>query len=566
MNSSGISLPQVGQTLQDSKYTLKQLLGTGGFGVTFEAFHHLLGQPVVIKTLNQNSLNSPDFQTLKQQFQHEAQRLAQCIHPNIVRISDYFVEAGLPFMVMDYIPGQSLGEIVFPQSPLPESTAIEYVRQIGSALTAVHEAGLLHRDIKPHNIIVRTGTQSVVLIDFGIAREFQAGQIQTHTSLISAGYAPIEQYMTQAKRTPATDVYGLAATLYALVTAQIPVASILRDRQPLPAPRDLNPQITHQTNDAILQGMKLESEDRPSTVEQWLRLLPESTAAAIAPAATSSPATPTTAATMAVAPRRSATTHPASAEPAAAKATAAAAQPSRPHPPWLLWSAIASAIIVVGGLAVTAAQRSFNQTNNPVSPPPATEQPADLEPADPDLTLDQDNSDNSDSDPESSENSELEETNTADTDQNDLTSSADSESAANISVPVFAVGARETQIEKQLGSPDSSRRGYWPNTEAVLYEIEPEQVTLGYLYDTESRRVRQTEAAFAQSIPLAVMQSALDEMLEVPATVVVQGNLAKVQSRQLDRFTFEQGALKGLVERNDRDRIYIGVWERELHP
>ncbi|NJM85385.1 MAG: hypothetical protein HC839_04325 [Leptolyngbyaceae cyanobacterium RM2_2_21] len=117
-----------------------------------------------------------------------------------------------------------------------------------------------------------------------------------------------------------------------------------------------------------------------------------------------------------------------------------------------------------------------------------------------------------------------------------------------------------------MGDPSQSRSGYWPNTQAVLYELVPDQVTLGYLYDTSSQKIRQTEAAFAQTVPLSVMQSTLDQMLDVPATVVIQSSLAKVQSRQLNRYAFEQGQLRGVIERNDRDRIYIGVWERDLHP
>ncbi len=159
-------------------------------------------------------------------------------------------------MVMDYIPGPTLEEVVFPDHPLPEAIAIHYIRQIGSALNVVHQNGLLHRDIKPQNIILRQGTDQVVLIDFGIAREFKPGSAQTHTNLISTGYAPIEQYMSRETRTPATDVYGLAATLYSLLTAQVPVASILRDRQPMPAPRDLRSDLSAAANQAVLRGWR----------------------------------------------------------------------------------------------------------------------------------------------------------------------------------------------------------------------------------------------------------------------------------------------------------------------
>jgi serine/threonine-protein kinase len=174
---------------------------------------------------------------------------------------------------MDYVPGQTLQAVVFPGKPLSEATAINYIRQIGEALNVVHQKGLLHRDLKPENIILRQGTQEVVLIDFGIAREFTADSTQTHTSMVSDGYAPLEQYLIKEKRTPASDIYGLAATLYALLTAQVPTPAVIRDRQPMPAPRDLQPQISAAVNQAVMRGMAVEARYRPASVDEWLSLL-----------------------------------------------------------------------------------------------------------------------------------------------------------------------------------------------------------------------------------------------------------------------------------------------------
>ena len=264
-----------GTTLQGGKYTLNQEIGRGGFGITYKATHHYLSQEVVIKTLNEKLRQHPDFTKFEGQFQDEARRLATCIHPNIVRVSDFFVEAGLPYMVMEYIRGETLGEaFVLPAIPLPEATAIHYIRQIGAALEVVHNNGLLHRDVKPDNIILRQGTAEVVLIDFGIAREFNGGVRQTHTGMVSEGYSPIEQYLTQAPRSPATDVYGLAATLYALLTAQVPIPALLRDREKMHSPRELQPHLSAAVNQAIMRGMAVESRFRPATVAEWLKSLP----------------------------------------------------------------------------------------------------------------------------------------------------------------------------------------------------------------------------------------------------------------------------------------------------
>jgi eukaryotic-like serine/threonine-protein kinase len=264
-----------GKILQNGKYTILQEIGRGGFGVTFKAMHHYLGQEVVMKTINERLRQHSDFPKFQRQFQDEARRLATCVHPHIVRVSDFFEEESLPYMVMEYIPGETLGAaFVLPGIPLPEIIAIHYIRQIGAALQVVHKNGLLHRDIKPDNIILRQGTQEVVLIDFGIAREFNHGAKQTHTGLVSEGYAPIEQYLTQALRTAATDVYGLAATLYALLTAQVPIPALLRDREKMPFPRDLQPHLSAAVNQAVIRGMAVETQFRPTTVAEWLELLP----------------------------------------------------------------------------------------------------------------------------------------------------------------------------------------------------------------------------------------------------------------------------------------------------
>ncbi|MTJ51378.1 protein kinase [Anabaena sp. UHCC 0253] len=271
-----------GTILQNGKYTILQEIGRGGFGVTFKAIHHYLGQEVVMKTINERLRQHPDFPKFQRQFQDEAKRLAACVHPHIVRVSDFFEEDNLPYMVMEYVPGDTLGAaFVLPGIPLPEATAIHYIRQIGAALQVVHHNGLLHRDIKPDNIILRQGTQEVVLIDFGIAREFNNGAKQTHTGLVSEGYAPIEQYLTQAARSTATDVYGLAATLYALLTAQVPIPALLRDsealrrnREQMPSPRELQPHLSEAVNQAVMKGMAVEQQFRPTTVAEWLQLLP----------------------------------------------------------------------------------------------------------------------------------------------------------------------------------------------------------------------------------------------------------------------------------------------------
>ena len=266
---------KVGTSLKNGKYILHQELGVGGFGRTYKAINQILNQVVVIKTFKSVLTTKDYLAEIRKEFLNEAQRLVKCHHPNIVRFYEFFIEAEIPYIVMDYIAGETLDKIVFPESPLSESTAIEYIRQLGEALRVIHSNGLLHRDIKPQNLILDQESQQVVIIDFGIAREFNQGLVQTHTNLVSDGYAPIEQYLPKAPRTTATDIYGLAATLYTLVTAQIPTAAAIRNRVPLSSPQDIRPELSNQISEAIMQGMALEMEERPSSIDEWLNLLPQ---------------------------------------------------------------------------------------------------------------------------------------------------------------------------------------------------------------------------------------------------------------------------------------------------
>ncbi len=262
----------LGNALQGGKYRLDALLSQGGFGVTYRATHTLLDQTIVLKTLNAAQHDPQQIAQIGQRFIHEAQRLAKFQHPHIVRVSDCFIEGGLPFIVMDYIPGQTLAGLV-KNKPLPPAQAIHYIQQVGSALSLVHDHGLLHRDVKPDNIMLRQGTDSVVLIDFGIAREYTPGKVETNTGMLSAGYAPVEQYLPKHQWSPATDIYALAATLYALLAAKPPVASVLRDRIPLERLRDIQSDISPELEDAILAGMALDARDRPQSVWAWLELI-----------------------------------------------------------------------------------------------------------------------------------------------------------------------------------------------------------------------------------------------------------------------------------------------------
>ena len=573
----------IGKTLQDGKYTLEQELGRGGFGITFRANHRYLGQPVVIKTLNESLRQQPNFAEFDRKFQDEARRLASCVHPNIVRVSDFFVEDGQPYMVMDYIAGQNLGDVVGSNNPLPENLAILYITQIGAALKVVHQKGLLHRDVKPQNIILRQGTQEVVLIDFGIAREFTPGATQSHTNMVSDGYAPPEQYFAQGKYTPATDVYGLAATLYTLLTAQVPVAAILRTSQPMPSPRDLQPQLSAAVSSAVMRGMTVEAQNRPASVDEWLSLLHGQPHGA---------ASPSTGPTVAVIPG-----HGPQSPAGSRTAPAVVSSGSGNRKVWSILGLVAIALMVAGlvGIARVFLNRPSSEpapvaqddrTSAPAdpdarsssapipaptptpaptrreTPPPAAETPT-ATPA-PTPTPAPRGADTAapplEQPTEKLVDKELPPGSPAPSPEQPGTNDRKTPT-----IPGFAVGTAESQILSELGEPtDSQAQGYWPNTRTALYEILPNRITLGYIYDRDSGQLVQTEGSFAPSVDDLVVQTALNGMVGGASREILQG-FRDVQQRRTNQFTFKKGSLEGTIERNERDRIYIGVWDDNLH-
>jgi serine/threonine-protein kinase len=264
----------IGQRLRNKKYLLKREIGRGSFGIIYQAIDRTLERAVAIKTLALPLRQHLNFQDYVHQFHAEALVLAKFSHPNIVGIKEFFIENRLPYIVMDYISGLTLDRIVLPDRPLPETTAIAYVRQIGAALQVVHDRGLVHRDIKPKNAIFDRDRKQIISLDFGSAREFKSDKSRWGTNLVSDGYAPIEQYLLEAELTPATDIYGLAATLYTLLTGKVPPSAVSRYHHPLDSPQQIRPELSDLVNEAVMYGMALESQDRPASVAEWLALLP----------------------------------------------------------------------------------------------------------------------------------------------------------------------------------------------------------------------------------------------------------------------------------------------------
>ncbi len=265
-----------GQRLQGGKYVIDIVLGRGGFGITYKALHVELNQTVVIKTPNEFLSHDPEYEKYIERFIQEGRtlaRLSQDPHPHIVRVIDLFLEGATHCLVMDFVEGENLVEAVKRRGALPEAEILPCIRQIGEALSVVHQAGLVHRDAHPGNIMLRRNGKAV-LIDFGIAKELVPKTLSSKGIAGNEGFAPYEQ-MSRGSREPTVDVYCLAATLYYAVTGQHPTTSLARklDNASLPAPKQISPSISNRLNQAILKGMALEAKDRPQSMQAWLAML-----------------------------------------------------------------------------------------------------------------------------------------------------------------------------------------------------------------------------------------------------------------------------------------------------
>jgi eukaryotic-like serine/threonine-protein kinase len=204
-----------GELIQE-RYALEEIIGRGGMAEVWRAHDQRLERTVAIKFLAPGSTNDPEF--LLRLF-NEAQSVAAISHPHVTSVLDYGTTEGGPFLVMEYVPGGTLRDMT--EIPMPAERAVDLVRQVASAAGAAHDRGIVHRDIKPGNILL-TEDGSVKLADFGIALSETATKLTaTGAAIGSAQYISPEQAMGE-RVTPAADVYSIGVVLYELLTGNLP--------------------------------------------------------------------------------------------------------------------------------------------------------------------------------------------------------------------------------------------------------------------------------------------------------------------------------------------------------
>lgn len=242
----------------------------------------LPGRLTAIKEVQPDmGLPEPLRQQAQKQFLQEASILAQLDHPNLPKVSDYFSENGREYLVMDFVPGNDLKQILTDQNgPLPPEQVLNWANQITDALAYLHrqDPPVLHRDIKPANIKL-TPDGRIKLVDFGLVKLLAPDDARTITVVQGRGtalYTPLEQYGGDSGHTDVrTDIYALGATFYHLLTNVPPPDARARFLNPkaLRPTRQFNEAVPHFVSDAIMWAMEMHPDERPSSVNQFWRAL-----------------------------------------------------------------------------------------------------------------------------------------------------------------------------------------------------------------------------------------------------------------------------------------------------
>lgn len=283
---TGLSLVEPGEMIS-GKYRIERIIAMGGMGVVFAARHEDLDQQVAIKLLRSDAVKSEEAIA---RFLREAKTAARLQSEHIARVFDVGTFNGAPFMVMEYLSGKDLQEIIETRGPIPVDEAIDYTLQTLEALAEAHALGIVHRDLKPSNVFIAAkpdGTPRVKILDFGISKEnslsapAQAASLTATRQVIgSPGYMSPEQMLSPKSVDHRTDIWSIGVLLFELLSGKFPftgetVAGIMTSvlNNPLPKLRSFRPEIPEDLERIVERCLSRDAEGRYTNVAELAREL-----------------------------------------------------------------------------------------------------------------------------------------------------------------------------------------------------------------------------------------------------------------------------------------------------
>ena len=281
------------------EYRLDAVLGAGGFGITYRAYDAHLDKFVAIKeylplefatrteastVVPHSNADAQDYHWGLTRFLDEARTLARFDHPHLNRVHRFFESNGTAYMVLEYVEGENLADRLTRERQLPEESLQRLLEEVLSGLEVMHEAGYVHRDIKPGNLMLREEDESAVVLDFGAARQAVGQRSKAITSILTPGYAPVEQYDGKVDRVGAwTDIYALGMVAYRCISgisdSELPdaVARMLAQSRGgttvLPAVEAGQGKYDPELLEAIDWAMEVDEHERPQSVDAWRQAL-----------------------------------------------------------------------------------------------------------------------------------------------------------------------------------------------------------------------------------------------------------------------------------------------------
>ena len=546
----------------NNRYRVVRELGEGGFGRTFLAVDtHLPSERYcVIKQLYPIVSKPKQYQWVRERFQREAAILETLSRGNsqIPQLYAYFAEAETFYLVQEYIEGETLTEKVTQTGVMSEKEVTSILISLLKVLAYVHGQRIIHRDVKPDNIILRSGDQQPVLIDFGVVKEALETVIdseRTHSIAIGTpGYMPSEQ--AAGRPVYSSDLYSLGLTAVFLLSGQAPQnlesdpntgellwrkvvpnlhGSLARviDQAVRFHPRDRFADANAMLGAMTAQGIDTMSQPRGGKNESQARFTESPTVAAISSAGTVSRGKGNNI---------------------------------------LIGSAIALLLIFSAGfvgygtvqilqnlrgsknqdpiIAEPSPSEETSPATDPESKPEKESVSPQVDPPPLDLNL----------------NSPVVIVPTVPVEEDPPPSPPATSESNQKEIPIFTTGVKKQEVLNALGEPTSVRRGYWENTQSVLYKnYIPGKLDLGLIFDRDNEKLRQTEASFSPSVELKVIESALTEMLQGQITPEIRAALTQVYRQETDLRSFAIAEWEGMIQRQQGNKIYISVWDKGLH-